>query len=273
MSPFQIQISSFVFFGLFVLFLILYVTKKSNTTNNVTPKLYNVVMSFEPGGQYTNGVITWNNSDDLHTIFNGLTYDVIVSGATIYDLNIINSAPAYEATFKLTVEAAITGNNNCTVRLAGLNSNYMLAEAGDNSQLEQSVTGIQCILGNANLLLEDGSCKRVDQLHVGDKLAQVYSHAAHGYDSLSITEVVKTTIKDFKNNALEDSRLFSSNDGKLILTFWHKILFEGKYVLPIHHPLFNEIFMDKEFTVYNFRLEKSDGVLITESNYILESLS
>jgi len=260
--PSQSNMLFLVVFVLFVVFLTLYVTKKSKNA----PKLYNVLMSTTYSAQYSNGSITWTTPDR-----NTIPY-VIVFGATVFDLNITNSGQAYEATFKLTVESSITGNNNCSLSLAVIGENGMLAIAGDNSQLTQSITGISCILGNANLLLEDGSYKRVYQLQVGDKLAQEYSHHAHGSESLAITEVVKTVITDFKNNLLDDSRLFSSDDEKLVITFWHKILFEGKYILPIHHPSFQETFMDKEFTVYNFRLQ-TPGVFVTESNYVLESLS
>ena len=257
------KISFFLVFSLFVLFLTLYVTKKSSRN---APVLYNVVMSAPYSPEYSNGTITWNTSDK-----NTIPY-VLVFGATVFDLEISSTGQAYQATFKLTVQSSITGNNNCSLSLAVIGENGMLAIAGDNSQLTQTITGISCILGNAKLLLEDGSYKRVDQLEIGDKLAQMYSHHAHGYDSLTITEVVKTSINDYKNNILDDSRLFMSEDGKLVLTFWHKILFDGKYILPIHHPAFKETFMDNAFTVYNFKLNKP-GVFVTESEYVLESLS
>lgn len=258
------KISFFIVFSLFVLFLTLYATKKGS---NNAPKVYNVVMSVVPEPYfYSNGTITWNTAEK-----NTIPY-VLVFGATLYDLEFTSTGQEHQATFKLTVESTVTGNNNCSLSLAVIGENGMLAIAGDNSQLTQAITGISCILGNAKLLLEDGSYKQVDQLQVGDKLAQMYSHHAHGYDSLTITEVVKTFIKDYKNNILDDSRLFISEDGKLVLTFWHKILFDGKYILPIHHPAFKETFMDNDFTVYNFKLNKP-GVFVTESEYVLESLS
>jgi len=85
---------------------------------------------------------------------------------------------------------------------------------------------------------------------------------------------IKVSTVTHAGGNFENDRLFADEDEKMVVTYWHKVRFEGEEdeVKAGSHPKLHEVFREFPFDVYNFVLESyKDKLLVADTTIIAES--
>jgi len=121
-----------------------------------------------------------------------------------------------------------------------------------------------CMLGSVELQTADGP-QRIDSIELGTRMVQQQDGTFS-----TVRKVVKQTLS--LETQLPDRRLFCSNDSSVVLTYWHKVLFEGAWVLP--ETCMREVTSEHPdtFDVWHLVLEKASDTLTCANGLVVESL-
>lgn len=85
---------------------------------------------------------------------------------------------------------------------------------------------------------------------------------------------IKVSTVTHAGGNFENDRLFADEDEKMVVTYWHKVRFEGEEdeIKAGDHPKLHEVFREFPFDVYNFVLESyKDKLLVADTTIIAES--
>jgi len=119
--------------------------------------------------------------------------------------------------------------------------------------------GNPCFDGDCYVTTQDGSFKKVKNLVKGDNLMSLTDHCdASSLSSSKLVCILKTKIKE---GVLEMSELPNTKMSNALITNWHPVFYDGKWVPACKVGSVKKVFCDY---VYSFVLENNHVVFVNE---------
>jgi len=222
---------------------------------------------------FSNSINVTENSYFSYLARHTLTWSTTQPGFQICSISNLHNDPGNNNEKRFLV----TLNNETLNSSLNFSQNVYLVPGGNYQlQIKCSAEGVQtatylgtvfnatCMLGFVSLLTSEGS-KHASSVQVHDLMLQPDGSYS------TVEEVQKSLIS--LDTKLPDRRLFSTQDKKVVVTYWHMVKLLDQWVLP--ETCMDEVtdqFPSENF-VYHFKLTTASDVLMTENGLVIESLN
>jgi len=195
------------------------------------------------------------------------------SPQSIQTLNWSESGPVGSRTVVFTSGSGTVGTISAnSVTLTGVSVGAstvvvtLFAPSGLSSPLSTGTININnpCFLGFVQLMTSLGAIA-IENIKAGFKMLQPNGSYSH------VKNVIVTTVGEYDDK--NDTRLFSDESGKCVVTYWHRLsIAGGPEYRAVDHPDMHEVYRALPFKVYNLELENdSDVLMVHDTEIVAES--
>jgi hypothetical protein len=154
--------------------------------------------------------------------------------------------------------ATVTVSTNGSVTVTIFNSFTNLSATATLSLL------YPCFLGFVKLTTSIGAIA-IENIKIGYEILQPNGSYSR------VKNVLVTPIGEYDDK--NDTRLFSDESGKCVVTYWHRLsIGGGPEYRAVDHPDLHEVYREFPFNVYNLELEnESDMIMVHDTEIVAES--